>query len=152
MGERVDLILDGGPCESGVESTIIDARGDHPALLRPGSLSTSEIEVIWPGLVRPEDNAEAPVSPGQLLRHYAPKARLRLNATVPEADEAMLGFGPVEATLNLSPNGDLAEAASNLFSMLRELDQSYEKIAVSPIPQEGIGEAINDRLIRAASR
>jgi len=151
MGERVNLILDGGPCESGVESTIIDARGDHPALLRPGSLSAAEIEAIWPGLVRPETDAEAPVSPGQLLRHYAPKARLRLNVTAPEDDEAVLGFGPVEATLNLSPNSNLAEAASNLFSMLRELDQNHKKIAVSPIPQEGIGEAINDRLRRAAS-
>ncbi|WOR15915.1 L-threonylcarbamoyladenylate synthase [Hyphomonas sp. FCG-A18] len=152
MGERVDLILDGGPCESGVESTIIDARGHHPALLRPGSLSAAEIEAIWPGLVRPENNADAPVSPGQLLRHYAPKARLRLNVTAPDADEAVLGFGPVKATLNLSPSGNLAEAASNLFFMLRQLDQTHSRIAVSPIPEDGLGEAINDRLIRAASR
>ena len=151
MGDRVDLILDGGPCQSGIESTIIDARGNYPALLRPGSLSTQEIETIWPRLVRSENNVEAPISPGQLLRHYAPKARLRLNAANPEADEVLLGFGPVEATLNLSQTGNLAEAASNLFSMLRKLDQAHEKIAVSPIPQDGLGEAINDRLTRAAS-
>nr|WP_070960060.1 L-threonylcarbamoyladenylate synthase [Hyphomonas sp. Mor2] len=150
MGERVDLILDGGTCTSGLESTIIDARGEQPALLRPGSLAPEEIERVWPGLLRPALNPDAPQSPGQLLRHYAPNARLRLNAITPDDGEAFLGFGPVEATLNLSLSGDLTEAAANLFSMLRQLDERHERIAVAPIPDHGLGEAINDRLTRAA--
>lgn len=150
MGDRIDLILNGGPCASGLESTIIDARGDRPALLRPGSLDPAEIDRIWPGLIRPEANPDAPQSPGQLLRHYAPQAKLRLNATTPDEGEAYLGFGPGEATLILSRSCDLTEAATNLFGMLRELDQRYDRIAVAPIPDHGLGEAINDRLTRAA--
>lgn len=150
IGDEVDLILDGGACAVGVESTIIDARGDRPALLRPGSLDTAEIENIWPGLIRPTLNPDAPQSPGQLLRHYAPDAKLRLNAKAPKTDEAYLGFGPVEATVNLSPTSDLTEAAANLFAMLRDLDTRFERIAVAPIPTKGLGEAINDRLTRAA--
>jgi L-threonylcarbamoyladenylate synthase len=150
MGDRVDLILDGGACTTGLESTIIDARGKRPALLRPGSLDPAEIERIWPGLIRPDLNPDAPQSPGQLLRHYAPRARLRLNAEAVEAGEAFLGFGPGEATLNLSETGDLAEAAANLFRMLRQLDETHDRIAVAPIPEQGLGEAINDRLTRAA--
>ncbi|MCR9195699.1 MAG: L-threonylcarbamoyladenylate synthase [Hyphomonas sp.] len=150
MGDLIDLILDGGPCASGLESTIIDARGDRPALLRPGSLDPAEIDRIWPGLIRPEANPDAPQSPGQLLRHYAPQAKLRLNATTPDEGEAYLGFGAGEATLNLSTSADLTEAATNLFGMLRELDQRYDRIAVAPIPDHGLGEAINDRLTRAA--
>lgn len=152
MARKVDLILDGGACSSGVESTIIDARGDTPALLRPGSLSASEIERTWPGLIRPALNPDAPQSPGQLLRHYAPDARLRLNAEAAKPGEAYLGFGPRDATLTLSPTGNLAEAAANLFAMLRQLDAEYDRIAVAPIPQEGLGEAINDRLTRAAKQ
>ena len=150
MGDQVDLILDGGACAAGVESTIVDARGEHPALLRPGSLDPAEIEKIWPGLVRPTLNPDAPQSPGQLLRHYAPDAKLRLNAEAPEAGEAYLGFGPGDATLNLSPTGDMTEAAANLFAMLRNLDARFDRIAVAPIPANGLGEAINDRLTRAA--
>lgn len=150
MGARVDLILDGGACAAGVESTIIDARGEHPALLRPGSLDPAEIEKIWPGLIRPTLNPDAPQSPGQLLRHYAPDAKLRLNAEAPEAGEAYLGFGPGDATLNLSPKADMTEAAANLFAMLRDLDARFDRIAVAPIPASGLGEAINDRLTRAA--
>lgn len=150
IGDKVELILDGGPCAVGVESTIIDARGDHPALLRPGSLDPAEIENIWPGLVRPSLNPDAPQSPGQLLRHYAPEAKLRLNADAPKAGEAYLGFGPMEATLNLSAASDLIEAAANLFAMLRDLDARFDRIAVAPIPTKGLGEAINDRLTRAA--
>lgn len=150
MGDQVDLILDGGACAAGVESTIIDARGEHPALLRPGSLDPAEIEKIWPGLIRPTLNPDAPQSPGQLLRHYAPDAKLRLNAEAPEAGEAYLGFGPGNATLNLSPTGDMTEAATNLFAMLRDLDARFDRIAVAPIPANGLGEAINDRLTRAA--
>lgn len=150
MGDRVELILDGGTCTAGLESTIIDARGDRPALLRPGSLDPAEVERVWPGLIRPEANPDAPQSPGQMLRHYAPNAKLRLHAAKPDEGEAFLGFGPGEATLNLSTSADLAEAAANLFRMLRELDQRYDRIAVAPIPSHGLGEAINDRLTRAA--
>jgi len=150
MSDKVDLILDGGACAAGVESTIVDARGERPALLRPGSLDPAEIEKIWPGLIRPTLNPDAPQSPGQLLRHYAPDAKLRLNAEAPEAGEAYLGFGPGDATLNLSPTGDLTEATANLFAMLRDLDARFDRIAVAPIPASGLGEAINDRLTRAA--
>ena len=150
MGDRVDLILDGGPCAAGLESTIIDARGDRPALLRPGSLDPAEIERIWPGLIRPDLNPEAPQSPGQVLRHYAPDATLRLDAVAAHDGEAYLGFGPGEADLNLSVSADLSEAAANLFGMLRALDQRFDRIAVAPIPNHGLGEAINDRLTRAA--
>ena len=152
MAGETDLILDGGFCTSGVESTIIDARGDRPALLRPGSLPSSEIDRIWPGLIRPALNPDAPQSPGQLLRHYAPDARLRLNAKAAQTGEAYLGFGSGVATLNLSPNRDLAEAAANLFAMLRQLDAEHDRIAVAPIPEDGLGEAINDRLTRAAKQ
>ena len=152
MAGETDLILDGGFCTSGVESTIIDARGDRPALLRPGSLPSSEIDRIWPGLIRPALNPDAPQSPGQLLRHYAPDARLRLNAKAAQPGEAYLGFGQGVATLNLSPNRDLAEAAANLFAMLRQLDAAHDRIAVAPIPEDGLGEAINDRLTRAAKQ
>ncbi|MCR9270394.1 MAG: L-threonylcarbamoyladenylate synthase [Hyphomonadaceae bacterium] len=150
MGDKLDLIFNGGTCAAGIESTIIDARGERPALLRPGSLNPDWIEEIWPGLIRPDLNPAAPRSPGQLLRHYAPRAELRLNANAPEPGEAYLGFGPGAATLNLSERGDLDEAAKNLFSMLRELDQNYDRIAVAPIPTHGLGEGINDRLTRAA--
>lgn len=150
MGDKLDLIFEGGTCAAGIESTIIDARGDRPALLRPGSLDPAAIEEIWPGLIRPALNPDAPKSPGQLLRHYAPRAQLRLNAEAPETGEAFLGFGQRSGTLNLSRSGDLYEAAANLFSMLRQLDETHDRIAVAPIPMTGLGEAINDRLTRAA--
>ncbi|MEM7328111.1 MAG: L-threonylcarbamoyladenylate synthase [Pseudomonadota bacterium] len=151
MEDKVDMILNGGTCAAGIESTIIDARGDVPALLRPGSLEAERIASVWPGLLRPALNPDAPQSPGQLLRHYAPRARLRLNATVAEDGEALLGFGNTgTSTLNLSPDGRLEEAAANLFAMLRTLDREYDRIAVAPIPVSGLGEAINDRLTRAA--
>ncbi|MEL7104220.1 MAG: L-threonylcarbamoyladenylate synthase [Pseudomonadota bacterium] len=151
MVDKVDMILDGGTCRAGIESTIIDVRGDTPALLRPGSLDPAQIEAIWPGLVRPALNPNVPQSPGQLLRHYAPRAALRLNARKAAPDEALLGFGATPgATLNLSPDGRLDEAAANLFSMLRQLDETCAQIAVAPVPDTGLGEAINDRLTRAA--
>ncbi len=152
MGNKVDLILDGGACEAGVESTIIDVRGERPLLLRPGSLDPAEIEKIWPGLIRPALDPVTPQSPGQLLRHYAPRAKLRLNTDMPDEGEAYLGFGAGEATLNLSRSSNLTEAAANLFAMLRQLDEHYDHIAVAPIPNEGLGEAINDRLTRAAKQ
>ena len=155
LGAAIDLILDGGPCSEGLESTVIDARGTAPVLLRQGTLSPPAIEAIWPGLT--EGGGEGkPVSPGQLLRHYAPDAALRLDAEAPRPGEAFLAFGPqtsgAPATLNLSPAGDLAEAAANLFAMLRTLDASHDRIAVAPIPPDGLGAAINDRLARAANR
>ncbi|MEO1553215.1 MAG: L-threonylcarbamoyladenylate synthase [Pseudomonadota bacterium] len=151
MADKVDMILDGGTCAAGIESTIIDARGEVPGLLRPGSLEADRIDTVWPGLVRPELDPDAPQSPGQLLRHYAPHAKLRLNASLVDPGEAFLGFGnTANATLNLSPGGHLEEAAANLFSMLRRLDAEFERIAVAPIPATGLGEAINDRLTRAA--
>lgn len=153
LGEKIDLILDGGPCTQGIESTIVDARAETPVLLRPGSLAATEIDAIWPGLVRPSHGQNAPRSPGQLLRHYAPNALLRLNADDVRPSETLLGFGSVTgAALNLSKMGNLQEAAANLFSMLRQLDQTATHIAISPIPNSGLGEAINDRLKRAATR
>lgn len=152
MGDRLDLILDGGPCPLGVESAIIDATGQAPALLRAGALAREEIEAVCGPLRHVAADPAAPVSPGQLLRHYAPRASLRLNAKTPADGEAFLGFGDCEAHQNLSPGADLREAAANLFSMLRALDADHERIAVAPIPQDGLGEAINDRLKRAAQR
>jgi L-threonylcarbamoyladenylate synthase len=154
---RIDLILDGGPCPVGVESTIV-ACLDTPTLLRPGGLAREEVErVLGRPLVSttaPDD--EAPAAPGMMTSHYAPRARVRLNARTVEPGEALLAFGPAPASsgpvLNLSPRGDLIEAAANLFSHLRALDASgAQRIAVMTIPQEGLGEAINDRLIRAAA-
>ena len=155
MGDRVDLILDGGACEHGVESTIVSFAGTEPALLRAGATPAEDIEAfIGTELVRPRLDPNAPTSPGQMLRHYAPNASLRLNAARPEEDEAWLGFGPkmYGSGLNLSPSGDLIEAAARLFTALRALDERYDKIAVAPIPMDGLGEAINDRLERAATK
>jgi len=154
MGDRVDLILDGGGCEHGVESTIVSFAGKEPALLRAGALAGEEIEqFLGTTLSRPRLDPNAPTSPGQMLRHYAPNAELRLNAHRAEDGEAWLGFGPkmYGDGLNLSPSGDLVEAAARLFTALRALDSRYDKIAVAPIPMEGLGEAINDRLERAAN-
>lgn len=155
LGESIDLILDGGRCPVGVESTIVSFMGDSPMLLRPGGLDTAALERFLGAELkrRPEGAGETPRAPGQLSRHYAPNAVLRLDATSPKAGEAMLGFGPVaQADVNLSVSGNLAEAAANLFTMLRWLDRRHDQIAVSPIPRHGLGEAINDRLLRAARR
>ena len=146
------LIVDMGACQGGLESTIIDARGATPIILRPGAITAEMIADatnITPHTT--SDQADI-IAPGQLARHYAPRAKLRLNATAPRTGEAWLGFGTApDSEHNLSPQGDLLEAASNLFAMLRELDASgAEAIAVAPIPFEGVGVAINDRLTRAA--
>ena len=146
------LIVDMGACQGGLESTIIDARGATPIILRPGAITAemvADATNITPSTI--SDQADI-ISPGQLARHYAPRAKLRLNATAPRAGEAWLGFGTApDSEHNLSPQGDLLEAASNLFAMLRALDASgAETIAVAPIPFEGVGVAINDRLTRAA--
>jgi L-threonylcarbamoyladenylate synthase len=156
---RIDLIVDGGPCEVGVESTIVSL-ADTPTLLRPGGLPREEIERVLghPLADAPSNEAlgETPAAPGMLASHYAPKALLRLNATEARPGEALLAFGHIDnapnGTLNLSPRGDLVEAAANLFSHLRALDRGGAKvIAVMPVPDDGLGEAINDRLRRAAA-
>lgn len=149
LGGKVDLILDAGSAILGIESTVIGFDGDRPLLLRPGAIPREEIQDLVGPLGAPGNLIQ---SPGQLASHYAPRAGLRLNASEIESGEVLLGFGDVPgAKLNLSPKGDLREAAANLFSMLRELDKVASQIAVSPIPDSGIGEAINDRLRRAAA-
>ncbi len=158
LGDRVAMVLAGGRCPVGLESTVLDVSGETPVLLRPGAVLREEIErLIGPILVSISD-PDAPKSPGQLESHYAPNAAVRLDAQAAENDEALLSFGPdsfvrggVEK-LNLSPNGDLDEAAANLFHHLRALDKpGVRAIAVTPIPHEGLGVAINDRLRRAAA-
>ena len=152
MGDKVDLILDGGPCRVGLESTIVSFVGPRATLLRPGGLDPKLIEdVLGEGLATSGDSPEAPSSPGQLLRHYSPRAMLRLGADQPRGDEAHLGFGPGDCSLNLSATASLTEAAANLFKMLRKLDETATAISVAPIPEEGLGLAINDRLRRAAT-
>lgn len=153
MGEKIDLILDGGPCKKGVESTIISFAGEAPRLLRPGAVDTQALANFLAGrLTRSNHDPLQPSAPGQLNRHYAPHASLRLNALSQMAGEALIGFGEMACTLNLSPSGNLEEAAAKLFTVLRALDARFERIAVAPIPAEGLGEAINDRLERAAKR
>src|ERR1039458_1352456 len=152
---RIDMLLDAGPCPVGVESTIV-ACLDEPTLWRPGGLPREAIErVLGRALAVAAIAEDAPLAPGMLSSHYAPKARLRLDADAARPDEALVAFGPAPATgvtLNLSPRGDLIEAAANLFSHLRALDASgAQRIAVMKVPHEGLGEAINDRLTRAAA-
>jgi L-threonylcarbamoyladenylate synthase len=161
---RIELIVDGGPTPMGLESTII-ACLDRPVLLRPGALPRADIARVVALAEAPPPAAsgnidDVPIAPGVLPSHYAPRARLRLDAQRVEAHEALLAFGPTPAAgaeraaavLNLSPRGDLIEAAANLFSHLRALDASgAATIAVMPVPRAGLGEAINDRLERAAA-
>ena len=158
LGERVAMILDGGPTAHGLESTIIDARGSELVLLRAGAVPAETIEAkLGLTLVRNTAAKERPDAPGQLESHYAPRARVRLNAHDVKEGEALLAFGAeVPETsgplINLSPTGNLIEAASKLFAALRELDKAgTDTIAVMPIPGHGLGEAINDRLQRAAA-
>ena len=155
---RIALIIAGGRCPVGVESTIVDLTGADPVLLRPGGAPRSAIEARI-GPLAPADSdggASAPKSPGRLASHYAPSVPVRLNAGMVHAGEALLTFGPDlhkgETVLNLSEAGDPIEAAANLFAMLRALDRpGVAGIAVVPIPESGLGEAINDRLRRAAA-
>jgi len=152
LGEAVELVLQGGPSEIGLESTIIAVDADGRAkLLRPGAIERAEIEAITGPLAA----AGAIISaPGMLESHYAPRARLRLDANTPDAGEAFLAFGSAapDGGLTLSASGDLTEAAANLYAHLRALDASGAAvIAVAPIPARGLGEAIRDRLARAAA-
>jgi len=163
LAGRIDLIVDAGPVEVGVESTIVGCL-NAPMLLRPGGVPREAIErVLGQALRQPPAEADGdtaqPLAPGMLASHYAPRTKVRLNAERIEAGEALLGFGPAlppgaeraTAAMNLSARGDLNEAAAHLFGYLRALDAKRAKtIAVMPIPNEGLGEAINDRLRRAA--
>jgi L-threonylcarbamoyladenylate synthase len=155
LGDRVALILDAGACDVGVESTVVGLAGDRPVLLRPGGIAAEDVEALVGPLDRPR--ADAPLnSPGMLARHYAPATPVRLGAASVGPDEALLAFGPplpgAKVTLNLSPAGDLAEAARHLYDMLHELDRAgAAAIAVMPVPETGLGRAINDRLRRAAT-
>jgi L-threonylcarbamoyladenylate synthase len=163
LAGRIDLIVDGGAVAVGVESTIVGCF-DTPMLLRPGGLPREEIErVLGRALVQPPDDADSdnsqPLAPGMLASHYAPRTKVRLNADSIEAGEALLAFGSGDVTgatastivMNLSLSGDLNEAAANLFGYLRALDtRGARAIAVMPVPHHGLGEAINDRLRRAA--
>jgi L-threonylcarbamoyladenylate synthase len=151
----VDIILDGGPCPLGIESTIVGFDEGRPILLRPGAVSREDIEKITGPLQRAEHGAIQ--APGMMASHYAPRAQLRLNATNVAPGEALLAFGAdipqgAATMCNLSKAGDLKEASANLFAMLRRLDSAgVSTIAVMPIPEGGLGEAINDRLARAAA-
>nr|WP_310540451.1 L-threonylcarbamoyladenylate synthase [Phenylobacterium sp.] len=150
-GDKAAAALDGGACAVGLESTVV-ALLDQPRLLRPGSVTRAEIEAVIGPLAEAQDDAKR--SPGRLARHYSPEAPVRLNVEAPATGEAYLAFGPTMATgnvLNLSATGSLREAAANLFAYLRAADRTKPvAIAVAPIPAQGLGEAINDRLIRAA--
>jgi L-threonylcarbamoyladenylate synthase len=159
LGARIALVVDGGPTPVGVESTIVKSEGGRLRLLRPGGLAAEEIEAV--AGVKLERGRKAGLeAPGMMTSHYAPGAKVRLNVTEIAPGEVLMAFGPArakgaegaKAVCNLSPKGDPHEAAANLFSMLRELDATGAAvIAVEPIPAEGLGEAINDRLRRAAA-
>lgn len=147
---KIAGVLDGGPCPVGLESTIVGMDGETPVLLRPGGVA---VEELADALGRPLTTHEGAINaPGQLSSHYAPDAPVRLNAEAPDEAEAYIGFGASPAgDINLSPTGDLIEAAANLFAALRDIDHFNKPIAVAPIPETGLGAAINDRLRRAAA-
>ncbi|MBR1604940.1 MAG: threonylcarbamoyl-AMP synthase [Alphaproteobacteria bacterium] len=154
LGDKVNMILDGGPCRVGVESTIIDVTQKQIVLLRAGGTAVEEIEsFLGEKILISDGDPNKPSAPGQLLKHYAPKKSLRINAVHKKENEFLIGFGDVkDADLNLSPSGDLKEAASNLFAYMRLADeQANDKtLAMSPIPTTGLGLAINDRIKRAS--
>ena len=154
LGDSVDMILDGGDCKIGVESTIIDLTTSKVVLLRAGGITKEMLEEALNEKVEISDgNPDKPNSPGQLLRHYAPSKKMRINVVTPNDDEFYIGFGKEFdfCELNLSKSGDLCEAASNLFKFMRLADKDvrFNKIAMAPIPNIGLGMAINDRIKRA---
>jgi L-threonylcarbamoyladenylate synthase len=154
LGDRVEMILDGGPCTVGVESSVVSFIDGGALLLRTGGVSRSALEnILGKKIATPTHSIAKHHSPGQLESHYAPKARLRLDATEPSDGEVYLGFGSYQnGPYTLSAEGNLEEAAANLFKHLHTIDDSLpERIAVAPIPMTGLGEAINDRLRRAAA-
>jgi L-threonylcarbamoyladenylate synthase len=155
LGDSIDMIVDGGPSSLGIESTVIDLTDKAPVILRPGFITSEDINKILTENVASYNTEGNNIikSPGLIGKHYSPTIPVRLNARTPLQDEAFLGFGSHKsgAHLNLSTTGNLAEAAANLYTMLRSLDQQrYRGIAIAHIPYEGIGIAINDRLKRAA--
>lgn len=159
LGDKVHLILAGGKTQIGVESTVLNLATARPTLLRPGGVTKEQlVSLLGPIEDISSTSSDAPASPGMLASHYAPNIPLRMNADAVAPNEALLAFGPDRlikggaVRLNLSPDGDLQEAAANLFAMLRQLDQPGLKgIAVMPIPHTGLGVAINDRLKRAST-
>jgi L-threonylcarbamoyladenylate synthase len=158
LGGRIAAVLDGGPCAVGIESTVLDLSSATPALLRPGAVTREELERLIGPIARPQEAGAAPRSPGMLESHYAPHLPLRLDVREARPGEVLLAFGPEAApdgfaeTRWLSRTGDLTEAAANLFASLRALDRpGFSAIAVMPIPERGLGTAINDRLRRAAA-
>ena len=151
LSGRIDAVVDGGPCAVGLESTIVGL-SDTPTLLRPGGLPQEALEAALGAPLARHTSGDPLTAPGQMTSHYAPGAPVRLNATDLRPGEKLLGFGKVDAAINLSPAGDLTEAAANLFHHLHAMDAlNAECIAVSPIPDHGLGRAINDRLRRAAA-
>lgn len=153
LAGRIWGVLDMGACEVGLESTIVSCLGDAPELLRPGGISREQLEVaLGKPVTSKKSDTHKPLAPGQLESHYSPRAQLRLNAAHAHSGEIMLGFGGVDGAMNLSPSSNLREAAANLFDMLHALDATGAgTIAVAPIPDDGLGAAINDRLTRAAA-
>lgn len=150
LSGRIEAVLDGGTCGVGVESTIL-APGEPPLLLRPGGLPAEALEECLGRPLVAGGSADRPSAPGQLASHYAPEAPVRLGATEARPGESWIGFGKLGGPQNLSPSGDLVEAAANLFHFLREADREGRPIAVAPVPERGLGRAINDRLRRAAA-
>jgi len=169
LGEKVDLIIAAGRCDVGLESTVVDLSGYAPLILRPGAVTETDLQSSGLSVLyqSQSNDKEAIKSPGQLLKHYAPDTPVRLNAVDVKTGEALLAFGPVsfmgvedfghardlspDRIRNLSESGDLIEAAANLFAYLHDLDAgAFDAIAVMPVPEEGLGVAINDRLQRAA--
>jgi L-threonylcarbamoyladenylate synthase len=153
LGKQVAIVLDGGRCKVGVESTVVSFLGERPTILRPGGMARDKIEAVIGMPVGVETHATRPHAPGQLASHYAPHAELRLHAEGPRNGEVYLGFGGRDfGPYNLSRQGDVVEAAANLFRLLHDIDATgAAKIAVAPIPHHGLGDAINDRLKRAAA-
>ena len=154
LKDKVAVVLDGGRCKVGVESSVVSFLAEGPKLLRQGGVPRAEIEKVLGHPIAVESHSARPHAPGQLVSHYAPHAELRLNADAPREGEAYLGFGPLHAhgPWTLSAKGDLVEAAANLFRLLHEIDATgVARIAVAPVPHHGLGEAINDRLLRAAA-
>jgi len=157
LSGRIDAVIDGGSCAHGIESTIVSTQGGRAKVLRHGAIPEEMIIARNMPTPKPAPASSAPVTPGQLASHYAPRSKLRLNAVKPDPSELWLAFGPgcAGAEYNLSNSGNLVEAAANLFALLRSIDDDAVRcgkraVAVSPIPAHGLGVAINDRLSRAA--
>ena len=156
LGGRIQAILNGGKCDVGLESTIILSNNGQCNILRSGGISEKEIEEVLGYKISLNQNSDTLISPGQLSSHYAPNANLRMNAIKADEDEYMIGFGDVVGQLNLSSQGNLIEAATNLFAYLHMADEDAitlgkTKIAIAKIPMHGLGVAINDRLTRAST-